>query len=174
MNMKKLAAAGLLVAGVAVVLIAGMQSRNSDTPDGSANTANAAAMASATGDGPAVHVYKTATCGCCNKWLTHLEEAGFAVTAENTRELMAVKRREGVPTDLSSCHTALVNGYVVEGHVPASVIQAFLEEAPDAVGLAVPGMPIGSPGMEGRNPEAYDVYAFDEDGGRTVFRRVEP
>ena len=168
MNMKKLAAAGLLVAGVAVVLIAGMQSRNAGTPDGSAATA------SATGDGPAVHVYKTATCGCCNKWLTHLEEAGFTVTAENTRELMAVKRREGVPTDLSSCHTALVNGYVVEGHVPASVIQAFLEEAPDAAGLAVPGMPIGSPGMEGRNPEAYDVYAFDEDGGRTVFRRVEP
>ena len=167
MNMKKLAAAGLLAAGVAVVLIAGGGSRDSADAGGSA-------VASATGDGPAVHVYKTATCGCCAKWVDHLEEAGFAVTVENTRELMAVKRREGVPTDLSSCHTALVNGYVVEGHVPASVVQAFLDEAPEAVGLAVPGMPIGSPGMEGRNPEAYDVYAFDADGGRTVFRRVEP
>ena len=168
MNMKKLAAVGLLATGVAVVLIAGMGSQDPGGPSGSA------AATADTGDGPAVHVYKTATCGCCAKWITHLEEAGFAVTAENTRDLMAVKRREGIPTDLSSCHTALVNGYVVEGHVPASVIQAFLEEAPAAAGLAVPGMPIGSPGMEGRNPESYDVYAFDEDGGRTVFRRVQP
>ena len=87
---------------------------------------------------------------------------------------MAVKSREGVPTDLSSCHTALVDGYVVEGHVPASVVQAFLEEPGDARGLAVPGMPIGSPGMEGRYAEAYDVFSFDADGGRTVFRRIEP
>ena len=167
MNTRKMAAAGLLAAGVAVVLVAASMSGGDEAGDGPA-------AAPATGDGPAVHVYKTATCGCCAKWVDHLREAGFAVTVEDTRDLMAVKRREGVPTDLSSCHTALVNGYVVEGHVPASVVQAFLEEPGDARGLAVPGMPIGSPGMEGRHAEAYDVFAFDADGGREVFRRIEP
>lgn len=167
MNMKKMAAAGLLGAGIAVVLVAAGMSRD-DGPGGGV------AAAPATGDGPAVHVYKTATCGCCVKWVEHLREAGFAVTVEDTRDLMAVKRREGIPTDLSSCHTALVDGYVVEGHVPASVVQAFLEEPGDARGLAVPGMPMGSPGMEGRHAEAYDVFAFDADGGRTVFRHIEP
>ena len=167
MNMRKMAAAGLLATGVALVLVAGSRSRDDGAESYSAQPA-------AAGDGPAVHVYKTATCGCCAKWVDHLREAGFAVTVEDTRELMAVKRREGVPTDLSSCHTALVNGYVVEGHVPASVVHAFLEEAPEARGLAVPGMPIGSPGMEGRHAEAYDVFAFDADGERTVFRHVEP
>lgn len=168
MNLKKLAAAGLLATGVAVVLVAASMSRD----DGAASDV---AAVPATGDGPAVHVYKTATCGCCAKWVDHLREAGFAVTVEDTRELMAVKRREGVPTDLSSCHTALVDGYVVEGHVPASVVRAFLEEAPpQARGLAVPGMPMGSPGMEGLRSEAYDVYAFDAEGGRTVFRHIEP
>lgn len=168
MNLKKLAAAGLLATGVAVVLVAASMSRD----DGAASDV---AAVPATGDGPAVHVYKTATCGCCAKWVDHLRAAGFAVTVEDTRELMAVKRREGVPTDLSSCHTALVDGYVVEGHVPASVVRAFLEEAPpQARGLAVPGMPMGSPGMEGLRSEAYDVYAFDAEGGRTVFRHIEP
>lgn len=167
MNMKKVAAAGLLATGMAVVLIAGSRSWD----DGEASRP---ASAATTADGPAVHVYKTASCGCCAKWVDHLREAGFAVTVEDTRDLMAVKRREGVPTDLSSCHTALVNDYVVEGHVPASVVHAFLEEAPEARGLAVPGMPIGSPGMEGRHPEAYDVFAFDADGERSVFRHIEP
>ena len=167
MNTRKMAAAGLLAAGVAVVLVAASMSRGDRVGEG-------LEVARATGDGPAVHVYKTATCGCCAKWVDHLREAGFAVTVEDTRDLMAVKRREGIPTDLSSCHTALVNGYVVEGHVPASVVQAFLEEPGDARGLAVPGMPIGSPGMEGRHAEAYDVFAFDADGGREVFRRIEP
>lgn len=167
MNLKKAAAAGLLATGVLVVLVAAGMSRD----DGAASDVPAV---SAAGAGPAVHVYKTATCGCCAKWVDHLREAGFAVTVEDTRDLMAVKRREGIPTDLSSCHTALVNGYVVEGHVPASVVQAFLDEAPQARGLAVPGMPMGSPGMEGLRSEAYDVYAFDAEGGRTIFRHIEP
>ena len=172
MNTKKLAAAGLLAAGVATVLVATSISQRDGPSAGAAATTAGEVVSS--GDGPAVHVYKTATCGCCVKWVDHLREAGFAVTVEDTRDLMAVKRREGVPTDLSSCHTALVDGYVVEGHVPASVVQAFLEEPGDARGLAVPGMPIGSPGMEGRYAEAYDVFSFDADGGRTVFRRIEP
>lgn len=167
MNMKKAAAAGLLATGVAVVLVAAGMSRD----DGAASDVPAV---SATGAGPAVHVYKTAACGCCTKWVDHMREAGFAVTVEDTRDLMAVKRREGIPTDLNSCHTALVDGYVVEGHVPASVVQAFLDEAPQARGLAVPGMPMGSPGMEGLRSEAYDVFAFDAEGGRTVFRHIEP
>jgi hypothetical protein len=80
----------------------------------------------------------------------------------------------GVPADLSSCHTALVDGYVVEGHVPADVVKSLLAERPEAAGIAVPGMPIGSPGMEGPNPRPYDVLAFDRQGGRSVYTRVDP
>ncbi len=121
-----------------------------------------------------VMVYKTPTCGCCAVWVEHLEAAGFAVTVEDVGDIAAVKRREGVPTDLSSCHTAIIGDYVFEGHIPARVIADFLEEAPELAGLAVPGMPIGSPGMEGPNPTPYDVVAFDSQGNRGVFERIEP
>ena len=99
--------------------------------------------------------------------------AGFRVVAEDVSDMREVKRREGVPLDLASCHTAVVEGYVVEGHVPGHVVRSFLEAAPAVAGLAVPGMPVGSPGMEGPNPQSYDVVAFDGDGNRTVFERVE-
>ena len=121
-----------------------------------------------------IHVYKSATCGCCTNWVDHLEAEGFTVSVENVMDMNAVKRREGVPGDLASCHTALIGDYVIEGHVPARVIRAFLEEAPELAGIAVPGMPIGSPGMEGPNPRPYDVLAFDKDGNRGVFERIEP
>ncbi len=123
---------------------------------------------------PQVLVYKTEGCGCCNGWVEHLQAAGFEVDARNVTDLMSVKVDAGVPTDLSSCHTAVVDGYVVEGHVPASVVARLLTERPEVAGIAVPGMPIGSPGMEGPNPQPYEVLAFDRDGARTVFAEVDP
>jgi len=107
-----------------------------------------------------ITVHKDPNCGCCSGWVQHLRQAGFTVTTIDTAELDAVKTRLGVPTDLAACHTAQVAGYVVEGHVPALALTRLLGEKPDATGLAVPGMPIGSPGMEGGTPEEYDVVLF--------------
>jgi hypothetical protein len=126
------------------------------------------------GELPTILVYKTEGCGCCNGWVEHLQAAGFEVDARNVTDLMSVKLDAGVPADLSSCHTALVDGYVVEGHVPADVVKRMLAERPEAAGIAVPGMPVGSPGMEGPNPRAYDVEVFDREGSRSVYQRVDP
>lgn len=123
---------------------------------------------------PTILVYKTATCGCCNGWIEHLEAAGFTVDARDTRDLMSVKRDAGVPTQLSSCHTAIVEGYVVEGHIPAEQVKSLLANRPDVAGIAVPGMPIGSPGMEGPNPQPYQVYSFTGDGQAAVYAEVDP
>ncbi len=106
-------------------------------------------------------VYKSPTCGCCEKWIEHLVANGFAVEAHDVRDVHAVKRAKGVPAELASCHTGEIDGYVIEGHVPAADIKRLLEERPPVLGLAVPKMPIGSPGMEGPHPERYDVMAFD-------------
>jgi len=122
----------------------------------------------------AAMVYKTEGCGCCNGWVEHLQAAGFQVDARNVRDLMSVKTDAGVPADLSSCHTAIIDGYVVEGHVPAYVVRKLLEERPEITGITVPGMPVGSPGMEGPNPKPYQVLAFDRQGNRTVFAEVDP
>jgi hypothetical protein len=98
-----------------------------------------------------------------------MREAGFAVNAINTNDVDAIKRQHGVTRDLGSCHTALVGGYVLEGHVPARDVKRLLAERPSVTGLAVPGMPMGSPGMEGMYSDKYDVVAFDGAGGRRVF-----
>jgi len=124
--------------------------------------------------GEAVTVYKSPTCGCCQKWIDHLEANGFEVTAHDVKNVNPIKQAKGVPRELSSCHTAEVNGYVIEGHVPAEDIQRLLEEKPPVLGLAVPKMPIGSPGMEGPNPEPYDVMAFDQRGKAEVFSSHAP
>lgn len=121
-----------------------------------------------------VTVYKTPTCGCCGKWVEHLQSAGFSVEAIEVRETATVRAMNGVPTELGSCHTALVDGYVVEGHVPAQDVLRLLEERPPVLGLAVPGMPIGSPGMEGPNPERYEVFAFNDRGERETFATHGP
>lgn len=118
-----------------------------------------------------VTVYKTPSCGCCSLWAEHLAEAGFRVRVEERVELIPVKREHGVPLDLASCHTAVVDGYVLEGHVPAADVTRLLSERPDVEGLAVPGMPMGSPGMEGPRKDDYEVIAFDADGNREVFAR---
>jgi hypothetical protein len=116
---------------------------------------------------PTIQVYKTPTCGCCTKWIDTLRAAGFKVETTDMPDLTALKAANGVPTKLSSCHTAIVSGYIVEGHVPAADLKRLLEEKPAVAGLAVPNMPLGSPGMEHRDPsrhEAYDVLAFGPDG----------
>lgn len=117
-------------------------------------------------------VYRSPACGCCLAWVEHMREAGFRVRVEERTDLAPVKAEAGVPADLSSCHTAVVGGYVVEGHVPAADVRRLLAERPDVHGLAVPGMPVGSPGMEGPRPdEPYEVIAFDGRGDRRVFAR---
>ena len=116
-----------------------------------------------------VVVYKSPTCGCCSKWIDHLEEHGFAVESHDVPDVRPLKAENGVPLQLSSCHTAIVGGYVVEGHVPAQDVTRLLAERPEISGLAVPGMPIGSPGMEGPNPESYRVFSFGGPGGIEVF-----
>lgn len=120
---------------------------------------------------PAITVYKDPNCGCCKSWMDHLTKHGFRVTARDTRDMSSVKENFGVKSDLQSCHTGVVQGYVIEGHVPAADIARLLKERPKIAGLAVPGMPVGSPGMEGGTPEKYSVIAFDKRGGTKIFAR---
>lgn len=123
-----------------------------------------------------IEVRKTNGCGCCLAWMEHLEENGFAPTGQDMFAglLVRFKLDNGVPQRMVSCHTALVDGYVIEGHVPASDIRRLLAERPDAVGLAVPEMPLGSPGMDqGRWREAYDVFLIRNDGTTEVFSSYE-
>lgn len=126
-------------------------------------------LSQSSSDSNTVTVYKSPTCGCCNKWVTHLQEHGFKVIANDTSELKQIKEKHKVPNELEACHTAIVDGYVVEGHVPADVIQKMLNEHPTAIGIAVPGMPMGSPGMEGSYVESYDVLIFDQNGNVKVY-----
>jgi hypothetical protein len=112
----------------------------------------------------AILVHKDPNCSCCSGWVRHLTDAGFAVTVEETTDLQPVRKRLGVPADLAACHTAEVDGYVLEGHVPAAAVRRLLEKRPTAIGLAVPGMPAGSPGMEGGTPQRYDVILFGATG----------
>jgi hypothetical protein len=122
---------------------------------------------------PEVHVYKSPTCGCCEKWIEHLRAEGFTVRATDVADVTPIKLENGVTPELSACHTALVGGYVVEGHVPASDVRRLLAEKPDVKGLAVPGMPIGSPGMEGPGAKGYEVLSFGAQGVR-VFSKHNP
>lgn len=119
--------------------------------------------------GPLVTVYKTPTCGCCTNWVEHLRENGFQVKTVDQPDLTQVKQQQGVPSALESCHTAVVEGYAVEGHVPADVIRKLLAERPAVEGIAVPGMPMGSPGMEGPYTEPYEVFTFDQTGPKDVY-----
>ena len=120
---------------------------------------------------PAVQVYKDPTCGCCSLWVEHLRKAGFTPTVTDVGDMTAIKTKYGVPVQARSCHTALVGGYVVEGHVPSADVQRLLKERPAIVGIGVAGMPIGSPGMEvaGMKPQPYDVLAFNKAGETQVF-----
>jgi hypothetical protein len=117
-------------------------------------------------------VHKDPNCGCCAGWVQHLKAAGFVVAIEETADLEVVRKRLGVPADLAACHTAEVAGYVIEGHVPALAVRRLLEKRPIAVGLAVPGMPAGSPGMEGGVPQKYEVVLFGASGRQSFMHFV--
>ena len=116
-----------------------------------------------------ITVYKTPTCGCCGKWVDHMRANGFAPTVTDLPNLTAIKQSTGVPGNLQSCHTSVIEGYAVEGHVPADVVRQLLKEKPKVAGIAVPGMPMGSPGMEGAYKDKYNVVAFGKDGSQKVY-----
>lgn len=127
------------------------------------------AVSSPPANAATVTVYKSPTCGCCAKWVAHLEENGFEVQTVETPDLSAVKAEYRIAPENQACHTAVVDGYVVEGHVPADLVSRMLDERPDIVGLTVPGMPMGSPGMEGPRKDPYTVFALNRDGTRSVY-----
>ena len=118
---------------------------------------------------PTITVYKDPSCGCCKNWIQYLTKHGYKVDAKDTPDMPAIKRTLGVPEALTSCHTAVVNGYLIEGHVSAEDIDRLLAQKPKIAGLAVPGMPSNSPGMDGPRTKAYQVLAFDKNGKTTVF-----
>ena len=123
---------------------------------------------------PHLDVYKTPTCGCCSKWVEQMETNGFTAKVTNMTDVGPIKQKNKVPARLESCHTTLVGGYVIEGHVPAADIKRLLKERPAIVGLAAPGMPAGSPGMDVPNSPSYDVLTFDKAGNTTVFATHKP
>jgi hypothetical protein len=117
-------------------------------------------------------VYKSPTCGCCGKWITHMEENGFKVKAVDMIEMNIVKEKYGITRNLASCHTAIIDGYYIEGHVPAADVKRLLAEKTDSKGLTVPGMPVGSPGMEmGDRVDSYQVLSVKSDGSTEVFNQ---
>ena len=115
-------------------------------------------------------IYKSPDCGCCSKWARYLQSHGYNVTVENTRDVYAQKKRLGVPEKLAACHTAVIDGYVVEGHITHRDIKRLLLLRPDVTGITVPGMPIGTPGMErGNSKQPYNVMSFDQQGNVEIF-----
>jgi hypothetical protein len=122
---------------------------------------------------PVINVYKSATCGCCEGWVKHLRENGFTVEAHDVANPSDMREKMGMPDKLGSCHTAVVEGYAIEGHVPAADIKRLLASKPKAKGLAVPAMPLGSPGMDGPRKDAYDVYLVLPDGSPKVYHHYD-
>jgi hypothetical protein len=122
---------------------------------------------------PLLEVFKTPTCGCCSQWVEHMRSNGFTVRTTDLNDLSEIKRSRGVPDQVQSCHTGVVNGYVVEGHVPANDVHRLLKEKPAIAGIAVGGMPVGSPGMEvpGTKAQPYNVMSFDKSGAIRVFAK---
>ena len=119
-------------------------------------------------------VYRSPSCGCCGVWVEHAQKHGFKIKDIKTEEMEALKQKYNIPTELASCHTAIIDGYVMEGHIPADDIKRFLQEKPQIVGLAVPGMPIGTPGMEARDiKQPFQVLAFNNEGQVEVFREYK-
>ena len=138
--------------------------------DGQASTQKAAAPAAKTAAEKET-VYRSRTCGCCGKWVQHMRDNGFEVVEHIVENMANAPNRDRVPQKLQSCHVATVRGYVVEGHVPADVVKDMLKKRPEIEGIAVPGMPAGSPGMESPNPEPYEVIAFTKAGKSWVFAK---
>jgi hypothetical protein len=122
---------------------------------------------------PSIKVYKDASCGCCTVWVDRLDAAGFKTEIDESQDMAAIKAKYGVPDDLTSCHTGVAGGYAIEGHVPPADIKRLLKAKPKALGIAVPGMPVNSPGMEvpGQPDEPYTVWLFAKDGTRSAFAK---
>jgi hypothetical protein len=119
-------------------------------------------------------VHRSRTCGCCGRWVDHLKQNNFNVKDIVSDDVQAIKNKYGVTQELASCHTAIVNGYVVEGHVPANDIRTLLKNKPDVVGITVPDMPSGTPGMEmGGKSDAYQVISFDKKNQQQVFNSYQ-
>lgn len=131
--------------------------------------ADTQAVAAGAADGAKMVMYQNPACGCCGLWVAHMEEAGFEVEVNPTPELNRIKEENGITAETAGCHTAFVDGYIVEGHVPARDVIRMLQERPDIAGITVPGMPMGSPGMEGSYSDRYDVLTFDDEGKTTVY-----
>ncbi len=125
----------------------------------------------AAADRPVITVYKSPTCGCCGAWVEHLKKNGFDARVHDVPDVTPYREKYGVPQALGSCHTAVAGGYTIEGHVPAADIKRLLRERPKARGIAVPGMPIGSPGMPGPRKDPYETLLFDAGGKHVVFER---
>lgn len=157
----KLIAVGLISTSLALT---GCSITQGTSAQKEAHTAEQVAMTSE------ITVFRSPTCGCCGQWIEHMEAAGFTVKDNLTEDMAAIKQQYGLPANLASCHTTIADGYVIEGHIPAEDVQRLLAEKPDIAGIAVPGMPIGSPGMEsGDYIEPYTVFSFQEDGATDVF-----
>lgn len=176
----RLPLAGLVALALAAAAFASTDAAESPEPaPAAAPVADVAPVAPAAADVapvassivPAVvTVYKSPTCGCCTKWVDHMKAAGFEMVVKDVEDVTPLKEEAGVPAALRSCHTAVVNGYTLEGHVPADLVQKLLKEKPkNTAGLAVPGMPMGSPGMEGPRKDAYEVIAYTARGETSVY-----
>ena len=164
----------------AAILLVSCTSSRADTEPLNASATEAAPVADAPADvpsqdlaaaAPVITVYKSPSCGCCKNWVDHVKAAGFTVEVHDVDNLSDIKADAGVPASARSCHTAIVGGYAIEGHVPAATVQRLLKEKPAIAGIAVPGMPVGSPGMEvpGQAADKYDVVAFKADGSTSVY-----
>jgi hypothetical protein len=140
-----------------------------ESPAAGAPVATATPVNEVAADLPPVTVYKDPNCGCCSKWVDHMRAAGFTVKTIDTSDVGSVKQEYNIGPELQSCHTAIVGAYALEGHVPADVVKKLLAEKPTVAGLAVPGMPMGSPGMEGATRERYDILTFDRAGRTTIY-----
>lgn len=163
---------GAAASGAALLLIGQACSRGEasrvDVAQGAPDASGAPQAGAAPASLPALTMYKDPNCGCCAKWGDHMRRAGFTVTEQNTSDVPSVKREQGVPERLYSCHTALVGAYVIEGHVPADLVQKILTERPAIRGLSAPGMPQSSPGMDIGN-EKYEVISFTQQGETAVY-----
>lgn len=159
----------LIIAGFVGVVGCSKEPAPQSSAAVAAAPAAATTLASNNGELIPIKVYKDPSCGCCKEWVKHLEANGFTVETMDMPDMSSVKTKYGVKNEIQACHTAVVGDYLVEGHVPADVIKQMLKEKPAIAGLAVPGMPQGSPGMDGGAKERYNVLTFDRAGRTTVY-----
>lgn len=173
----KLLAAGLMTPGVSLPVWAGAKKAQAQSMETSSQETVASTVASTMASTPRpktspLKVYRSPTCDCCGAWVEHMETNGFQVQVQITEDMDAIKRQCGIPQAIAACHTGLIEGYWIEGHIPAEDVWRLLTERPNIAGLLVPGMPLGSPGMEqGNKREPYTVFTFTKMGAVTVFAK---